>query len=237
MYMNKKTILVVDKDLDYDLEGLMADFPTATELERFVFDQTNIVLNLKGRSQALKYGIALDVLNGREVDAKYITQGNPYLDKTDLIPEEPLKPIPDRDARLPDVSTLAHTFFTSQLPHPDPESRSRQQHIDVQFRKYRNGAISYEILGPLEPRPEGKKLDKYGKERPEIIKWLDPRTGEQLVKLPSGELTEMGIRLKAQFERKNSPLRGMWFRVDRNIVSADPGILEDVWNVGGKWNL
>ena len=232
--MNKKTILVVDKDLDYDLEGLMADFPTATELERFVFDQTNIVLNLKGRSQAVKYATALDVLNGKEVDAKYITGGNPYLDKTDLIPEEPLKPIPDRDPRLPDESTLAHTFFTSQLPHPDPESRSRQQHCDVQFRKYRNGAISYEILGPLEPRAEGKKLDKYGKERPEIMRWLDPRTGEQVVKLPNGEFTEMGIRLKAQFERKNSPVRGMWFRVDRNIVSSDPSMLHDVWNTGNK---
>ena len=34
----------------YDLEGLMTDFPTAKELEKFVFDQTGIVLNIKGRS-------------------------------------------------------------------------------------------------------------------------------------------------------------------------------------------
>jgi hypothetical protein len=31
---------------DYDLEGLMTDFPTAKDLERFVFDETGIVLNL-----------------------------------------------------------------------------------------------------------------------------------------------------------------------------------------------
>jgi len=48
----------------YDLEGLMTDFPTARELEKFVFDQTGHVLNLKGRSNKFKYQTAMDVLNG-----------------------------------------------------------------------------------------------------------------------------------------------------------------------------
>ena len=39
----------------YDFEGLMTDFPTAKDLEKFVFDQTGIVLNLKGRSNKFKY--------------------------------------------------------------------------------------------------------------------------------------------------------------------------------------
>ena len=232
--MNKKTVIENSKHNDFDLEGLMQDFPTATELERFVFDQTNVVLNLKGRSTQVKYSTALAVLNGESVDPKYVTQGNPYLDKSDLVPEEPLRPVPERDARLPDPETMAHSFFTSQLPHPDREARSRQQHVDVQFRKYKNGMVSYEVLGPLEPRPEGVKLNKYGKEQPEIIRWLDPRTGEQLVKLPSGELTEMGVRLKAQFENPKNPLLyGLWFRIDRNVASADPSILRDVWGLDG----
>ena len=42
----------------YDLEGLMTDFPTARELEKFVFDQTGHVLNLKGRSNKFKYQTA-----------------------------------------------------------------------------------------------------------------------------------------------------------------------------------
>ena len=217
---------------DFDLEGLQTDFPTAKELERFVYDQTGTVLNLKGRSNAVKYQVALAVLNCQEVDSKYLGAENPYIDRADLVPEDPLKPVPERDTRLPAQATVAHTFFTAQLPHPDPESRSRQQHVDVQFRKYKNGMISYEILGPIEPRPEGKKLDKYGKERPEIIRWLDPRTGEQLVKLPNGEFTEMGIRLKAQFDRSNGPVSGMWPRVDRNVATADPTILSDVWGLG-----
>lgn len=229
--MSKKPVAT---NPDFDIDGLMADFPTATELERFVFDQTGVVLNLKGRSQTIKYTMAMKVLNGEEVEAKYITEGNPYLDKADLIPEDPLRPVPLRDERLPEAGTVAHSFFTSQLPHPDPESRSRKQHVDVQFKKYKNGMISYEILGPIEPRPEGKKIDKYGKERPEIIRWLDPRTGEQLVKLPSGELTEMGMRLKAQFENPKNPLlNGMWFRIDRNVATSDPSIMNDVWGTGG----
>ena len=50
----------------------MTDFPTAKELERFVYDETGIVLNLKGRANKLKYQVAMDVLNGVEVDQKFI---------------------------------------------------------------------------------------------------------------------------------------------------------------------
>jgi hypothetical protein len=39
----------------YDIDGLMTDFPTARELERFVFDETGHVLNLKGRANKMKY--------------------------------------------------------------------------------------------------------------------------------------------------------------------------------------
>ena len=81
---------------DFDIDGLMTDFPTATELERFVFDQTGAVLNLKGRANKLKYQVAMDVLNGTPVEPKYIGEGNPYLDKADLVPEEPHKTLPHK---------------------------------------------------------------------------------------------------------------------------------------------
>ena len=214
---------------DFDLEGLKTDFPTATELEKFVYDQTDVILNLKGRSNEMKYKVALAVLNGEEVDPKYIGSVNPYVNKNDLVPEDPLKPVPARDKRLPDFKTIAHSFYTPAFPHSDKESKSRGQKLQVQFRKYRNGAISAEVLGPIEPRPEGKIIDKYGKERPEVIRWVDPRTGEQCLKTAAGELTELGIRMKAQFELKNSPLFGLWFRVDRNVVSSDRSIIDDPW--------
>ena len=69
----------------YDLEGLMTDFPTARELEQFVFDQTGHVLNLKGRSNKFKYQTAMDVLNGQTPEQYLIGGENPYLDKNDLI--------------------------------------------------------------------------------------------------------------------------------------------------------
>jgi hypothetical protein len=87
-------------DRDFDLEGLMTDFPTATDLERFVFDQTGVVLSLKGRANKLKYQVAMDVLNGTAVDPKFIGSDNPYLDKTDLVPEEPMKTPDPRDHQM-----------------------------------------------------------------------------------------------------------------------------------------
>ena len=74
----------------FDLEGLMTDFPTAKELERFVYDQTGIVLNLKGRANKLKYTVALDVLNGVEVDPAFVGVENPYIERIDMVPEDPV---------------------------------------------------------------------------------------------------------------------------------------------------
>jgi len=220
--MNKKTTTV---KAEFDIEGLQTDFPTAKELERFVYDQTQIVLNLKGRSNAVKYQVAMDVLNGVEVDAKYLGGENPYIDRADLVPEEPMKPVPDRAVGLPPLTQVANTFYSPMIPHPDRESRSRKQQVQVQFRKYRNGVITYEVLGPIEPRPEGKVLDKYGKERPEIIRWIDPRTGEQILRDKDGIFTEVGQRLRAVLIKQ-----GVWnVWVDKDITRVDGTLLRDVW--------
>ena len=154
--------------IEYDIEGLMTDFPTAKELERFVFDETGIVLNLKGRANKLKYQVAMDVLNGQDVDPKFIGRDNPYLDRADLVPEEPMKTLPPRDQDIPDREHLQNEFFTAFVPHSDPEYRAQGRKMHCTFRKYKNGVITYEVLGPIEPRPYGVKIDKFGRERPEI---------------------------------------------------------------------
>lgn len=211
---------------DYDLEGLQQDFPTATELERFVFDQTNIVLNLKGRATQLKYEIALKALNGLSIESKFLGKENPYLDRKDLIPEEPLKPIPQRDSRLPAKDSIATSFYSGMVPHPDRSMAAEDKRVDVQFRKYRNGVISYEILGPLEPRNIGTKLDKYGKERPEIIRYIDPRTGEQLMKDKDGSFSEIGNRLRGFLQKQK-----VYHWVDRDVL-----VIEDR-GTGSLWDL
>jgi len=96
---------------EYDLEGLMTDFPTAKELERFVFDETGVVLNLKGRANKLKYQTAMDVLNGEDIDPKFIGSDNPYIDRTDMVPVEAMPPVPERDKELPPESELQNYFL------------------------------------------------------------------------------------------------------------------------------
>ena len=213
--------------VEYDLEGLMTDFPTAKELERFVFDETGIVLNLKGRNNKLKYTVAMDVLNGKEIDPQFIGNENPYVDKADMVPVEDIRPAPRRDPEIPDLSEVANSFHSRRVPHPDPEFRAQGKKCDVTFRKYKNGMITYEILGPLDQRSHGEKIDKYGRIRPEIIKWIDPRSGEQIVKRPDGTMSAVGQRLRAMMMSLRVNNSNFWDRwVDRDIVSvtADFGV-------------
>ena len=217
---------------DFDLEGLMTDFPTARDLERFVFDETGVVLNLKGRANKLKYQVAMDVLNGSQVDPRYIGTSNPYLDKTDMVPEEPMKELPPRSPELPHPDTIQNQFFTAFVPHSDPEYHARGVRMHCTFRKYRNGCITYEVLGPIEPKPFGEKIDKFGRMRPEIIKWTDPRTGEQIVQREDGTMTTVGRRLKAMMQTMKYNDSNQWLKyIDRDFVSLDQRAAANPWDL------
>lgn len=216
----------------FDLEGLMTDFPTAKELERFVFDETGIVLNLKGRANKLKYQIAMDVLNGQEVDPHFIGSDNPYIEKGDLIPVDPIKEPPARDKNLPDATQVQNLFVCNVVPHTDAGLRAQDKKVSTIFRKYKNGQISYEVLGPIEPQPFGEKIDKYGRTRPEVIKMIDPRTGEQTAVREDGTLTPQGKKLRAMmqtFRVNNSNQWDVW--VDREFVSLNDTVAHNPWEV------
>ena len=216
----------------FDLEGLMNDFPTATDLERFVYDRTGIVLQLKGRANKLKYQVAMDVLNGAEVDAAFVGGDNPYIDKTDMIPTEELKPVPARDSSLPSLEEEQNNFLIRTMIHPDPDLRAEGKKVECIFRKYKNGMISYEIIGPIEPRATGEKLDKYGRTRPEIIRMIDPRTGEQVVVRKDGTLTPHGRNLRAMLQTmrvNNSNFWDVW--IDREFAELQGGTLYNPWAV------
>jgi len=223
---------VVTVSPEYDIEGLMTDFPTATDLERFVFDETGVVLSLKGRANKLKYQVAMDVLNGEAVDPKFVGQGNPYLDKTDLVPEEPMKELPPRDPSIPARTEVQNEFFTAFVPHSDPEYHARGVKMHCTFRKYRNGCITYEVLGPIEPKPWGEKIDKFGRMRPEIIKWVDPRTSEQIVQRDDGTMTPVGRRLKAMMQTMKYNDSNQWLRyIDRDFISLDQRAAQNPWDL------
>lgn len=217
---------------DFDIEGLMTDFPTAKDLERFVFDETGIVLNLKGRANKLKYQVAMDVLNGLEVDPKFIGGENPYIDRTELVPVEDLKEVPARDKTLPERNEMQNIFVSNVIPHTDFEYRMQDKKVSVYFRKYKSGEISYEIVGPIDQRPHGIKLDKYGRERPEVIKWVDPRTGEQTVVRSDGTLTPQGRKLRAlmqSFKVNNSNQWDTW--IDREFITLGDNVVTNVWDL------
>ena len=218
---------------DFDIEGLMTDFPTATELERFVYDQTGVTLNLKGRANQLKYQVAMDVLNGNEVDLKYIGGDNPYINKAEMVPMEELKPAPARDSSLPPRTDVQNSFYSPIIPHPDAEQRAQDKKVHMMFRKYNNGMISYEILGPLEQKAHGEKVNKYGQTVPEIIKWVDPRTGEQVVMREDGTLTKQGKRLRGMMQTFRVNKSNQWeVWIDREFISVDDSAAHNPWDLG-----
>lgn len=217
---------------DFDIDGLMTDFPTAKELERFVYDETGIVLNLKGRANKLKYQVAMDVLNGLEVDLKFVGGENPYVDRTELVPVEDLKEPPKKDASLPGSDQIQNYFVTNTIPHPVFEERMQDRKVSVIFRKYKTGQISYEILGPVAQRPHGVKLDKYGRERPEIIKWVDPRTGEQTVMREDGSMTPQGRKLRAMMQKFRVNSSNHWDTwIDREFASLSDNVASNPWDL------
>lgn len=214
----------------YDLEGLMTDFPTAKELEKFVYDQTGYVLNLKGRSNKFKYQTAMDVLNGQE-PADFLTGNeNPYLDKNDIIPVDKLREhftTPDEVRGWPMVS-----FFQSrQFPHPDPDWKAAGQKCDIVFKKYANNVITYEIIGPIATRPVGVRVNKFGKEVPEKYTWVDPRTGEQVLRDESGRYTPIGTRLRAAMQKQRVNNTNWWAAwIDRDfIIGQSNNVFDDPW--------
>jgi hypothetical protein len=210
----------------------MTDFPTATELERFVYDETGIVLQLKGRANKLKYQVAMDVLNGQAVDQKYVGGDNPYIDRTELVPVEALKEPPERDKNLPARGQVQNVFLSNVIPHPEDEARAQDKKVSMLFRKYNNGMISYEILGPLEQRPHGEKIDKFGRTRPEVIKWVDPRTGEQVIMREDGTLTPQGKRLRAMMQTFKVNKSNQWdVWIDREFVSLNDAVAHNPWDL------
>ena len=144
----------------YDIEALQADLPTAKDLAQFVYDKTQIALDLVGKRKEEQYLVAKNALEGKKIPAEFLTEENPYVDKKDTIPEDPLRELPPRSADLPDQDSLVHFFGATNMPHPlDPQSDKK---VYIDFKKYENGLITYQITGPVEQMPVGTRINKYG---------------------------------------------------------------------------
>jgi hypothetical protein len=209
----------------YDIEALKQDLPNAKDLAQFVYDKVGISLDLVGKNKDEQYQVAKRALEGKTVPQEFITEDNPYVDKKDLIPEDPMPELPPRDKDLPDPGSQVHYFGATNMPHPlDPQS-DRKVYID--FRKYDNGIITFQITGPVEKQAVGSRINKYGQSVPEKYTWLDPRTPEMVLRRPDGTFTEKGRGLYTYCVGEKGA--GIWTLIDREQVSISAKNIANPW--------
>ena len=211
----------------YDIEALKADLPTAKELAQFVFDKTNglISLDLIGKPKDDQYQVAKNALEGKKIPTEFVTGANPYMDKKDEIPEDPLRVMPPRDPNLPDPDAQVHFFGATNMPHPlDPQSDKK---VYIEFRKYENGMITYTITGPIEQVPVGEKKNRYGQTVPEKYSWIDPRTPETIMRNADGTFTKEGRGLHTYCVGEKGS--GIWSMIDRDMVTVTAKNIANPW--------
>ncbi len=209
----------------YDIEALKADLPTAKDLAQFVYDKVGIALDLIGKPKEDQYQVAKNALEGKKVPLDFQTDLNPYIDKKELIPEDELKTIPERNKDLPSIDNRIHFFGATNMPHPiDPQSDRK---VQIDFQKYDNGSITYQITGPIEKVAVGERLNKFGNIQPEKYSWIDPRTEEILMKRADGTFTEKGRGVYAYCIGEKGG--GIWPMIDRNILSTVEKNITDPW--------
>lgn len=209
----------------YDIEALKLDLPNAKDLAQFVYDKAGISLDLIGKPKDDQYMVAKRALEGKSVPQEYLTGDNPYVDKKDLIPEDPMPQLPERDKDLPAIDSRVHFFGATNMPHPlDPQS-DRKVHIN--FWKYDNNMITFQIAGPLEKQAQGSRINKYGQNVPERYTWLDPRTPEMVMRRPDGTFTEKGRGLYTYCIGEKGA--GIWTLIDREQVSISAKNIANPW--------
>ena len=209
----------------YDIEALKADLPTAKELAQFVYDRTQIALDLIGKSKEDQYIVAKNALEGKKVPAEFITSENPYVDKKELIPVDEVRKLPERSKDLPPEDSQVHFFGATNMPHPlDPQSDKK---VGINFRKYENGLITYQVMGPLEQIAIGSRINKYGQTVPEKYSWIDPRTEELVMRRPDGTFTEKGRGLHTYLVGEKGG--GVWSLIDRDMTSVTAKNISDPW--------
>lgn len=209
----------------YDIDALKADLPNAKDLAQFVYDKTQIALDLIGKAKEDQYLVAKNALEGKKIPSEFITDENPYVEKKDLIPEDELPPMPGKAANVPEEHSQVHYFGATNMPHPlDPQSDRK---VAIDFKKYDNGVITFKIVGPVEKQAFGSRINKYGQNVPEKYVWLDPRTEETVLRNPDGTFTEKGRGLYTYCIGEKGA--GIWPLIDRQNVSINSKNIADPW--------
>lgn len=209
----------------YDIEALKEDLPTAKDLAQFVYDKTSIALDLVGKPKEDQYQVAKNALEGKKIPAEYVTDLNPYIDRKELIPVDEKRVLPPRDKDLPSEESQVHFFGATNMPHPlDPQSDKK---VQINFRKYDNGVITYQVMGPLEQIAVGERINKFGQKQPEKYSWIDPRTEELILRRADGTYTEKGRGLYAYCVGEKGG--GIWSLIDRDMLNIVQKNVTNPW--------
>jgi len=210
----------------YDIESLKNDLPNAKDLAQYVYDKVGLSLDFIGKPKDEQYQVARNALEGKKVPQEYFTEVNPYLDKKELIPVDELKAIPPRSKDLPEEGSHTHVFVATNMPHPlDPQSDRK---VQIRFRKYDNGAVTFQVNGPTEQIAIGERINKFGVKVPERYGWVDPRTEEILMKRADGTFTEKGRGLYAYCAGEKGG--GIWPLIDKETLSMISRNITNPWN-------
>lgn len=209
----------------YDIEALKEDLPTAKELAQFVYDKTSIALDLIGKPKEEQYQVAKNALEGKKIPSDYMTDLNPYIDRKELIPVDEKRVLPPRDKDLPDLDSQVHFFGATNMPHPlDPQSDKK---VQINFRKYDNGVITFQVMGPLEQVAVGERINKFGQKQPEKYSWIDPRTEEMVLRRADGTFTEKGRGMYAYCIGEKGG--GIWSLIDRELLNIVQKNVTNPW--------
>ena len=209
----------------YDIDALKSDLPTAKELAQFVYDRTQIALDLVGKPKEDQYQVAKNALEGKKVPADYITNDNPYVDKRELIPVDEIKKLPPRSEDLPSIESRVNFFGATNMPHPfDPQSDKK---VQINFWKYDNGLITFQVMGPLEQVAVGERINKFGQTVPEKYSYIDPRTEESVLRRPDGTFTEKGRGLYAFCSGEKGA--GIWSMIDKSTMAIAAKNITNPW--------
>lgn len=209
----------------YDIEALKLDLPTAKELAQFVYDKVGISLDLIGKTKEDQYSVAKNALEGKKVPSDYLTDENPYLDKKELIPVDEQKKMPPRSDKLPSLDSQVNIFVATNMPHPlDPQSDRK---VQIKFRKFDNGVITYQVTGPIEQVAIGQRINKFGQSVPERYSWVDPRTEETVLRNADGTYTERGRGLYAYCVGEKGS--GIWPLIDKDVMEIAQKNIANPW--------
>jgi hypothetical protein len=209
----------------YDIAALKEDLPTAKELSQFVYDRVGVSLDLIGKPKEEQYLVAKNALEGKKIPETFITEDNPYVDRKELIPEDELRELPPRSKDLPGEENQVHYFGATNMPHPtDPQSDRK---VAIDFKKYDNGVITYQIVAPVEKVAVGERMNKYGQRVPEKYTWLDPRTEERVLRNADGTYTKDGRGLYTYCIGEKGG--GIWSLIDRDMVTVTQKNIANPW--------